>query len=595
MPALNIVSLHKIPGMETKIVKSFKDIDFSKSVAVVPADYIEYVMKHNNIRIVGGIGEEDGIIASHALDLPNIRTIANADLAIKIILNTINKHYKEVNGTYKDFLDKKIDAIYLKNNEFYLLKSGEKAHFVKKFIYFPKYILIGDVKYLNKHKSELKNLNLNNGTLLFNALVLSKYYFKSDIKYKYLVFFKSPRSKLYKVLVTPNWKPFVMTENGNLKGIGVEFWNLIAKKAGIGYYFMEDNNWRNVLDQIKNQQADLTPNTSITREREKYAYFSKPYISFPLGIVCPNGMDLQNIDSIKSLAVGKDFTAENMMKEHYPDLNYIEVKNTKEALDYVKSGKAQCAVDILPSVLWYMGHNNLKIYFNTPFTFDVRVMVSKNNKKLLKQINTAIDSITESEKKEILSKYYSYVIEKESHTLSWVLVVGFAIVLILGSLWIKRLQKEADTDDLTNVLNRGAIDEVMEKELKEKDGSVIFMDLDKFKNINDKYGHEKGDLVLKEFAEIVKRNIRKNDYFGRWGGEEFLLILPNVRFEEALKIAEKLRKQIQNADMDGLKVTCSFGVTEFHRGDVISDVMKKADTALYDAKNSGRNQVKGIK
>jgi diguanylate cyclase (GGDEF)-like protein len=593
--ALNIVSLSEIPGMDTKVVKSFKDIDFSKSVAVVPADYIEYVMKHKNIRIVEGLGREDGVIVSHNLDLPQIKTLANANLAIRIVLGTVNKHYKEVNGTYKDFLNDKIDAIYLKNNEFYLLKNREKAHFLKKFIYFPKYILIGDVKYLKKHKTELENLNLNNATLLFNALVLSKYYLKSDEKYRYLVFFKAARSKLYKVLVTPNWKPFVMKNANSLTGIGIEFWKLIAKKAGVGYYFIEDNNWGDVLEKIKNNEADLTPNTSITKERKKYALFSKPYVSFPLGIICKNGLNISNISDIKSLAVGKHYTAESMMKNHYPGLTYVETKNTKEALDYVRKGKAECAVDILPSILWYTGHNNLKIYFKTPFTFDVRVMLSKNNKKLLTKINKAIDSITESEKKEILSKYYSYVIEKESHTISWMLVGGFVFILILGVVWIKRLQKEADTDDLTTVLNRGAIDEVMEKELKEKRGSIVFMDLDKFKNINDKYGHDKGDLVLKEFAEIIKKNIRKSDYFGRWGGEEFLLILPNVSFEEAMKVAEKLRKEIENANMGGLKVTSSFGVTEFNQGDSLSEIMKKADMALYDAKNSGRNQVKGIK
>ena len=117
------------------------------------------------------------------------------------------------------------------------------------------------------------------------------------------------------------------------------------------------------------------------------------------------------------------------------------------------------------------------------------------------------------------------------------------------------------------------------------------MDIDHFKKVNDTYGHEFGDYVLKEFANVVKQNIRNSDIFARIGGEEFILILPHTSYESALKVAEKLRKAIEKHDFKGKKITASFGVSEFE-GD-LQMAIEIADEALYEAKRNGRNQVKG--
>jgi diguanylate cyclase (GGDEF)-like protein len=94
---------------------------------------------------------------------------------------------------------------------------------------------------------------------------------------------------------------------------------------------------------------------------------------------------------------------------------------------------------------------------------------------------------------------------------------------------------------------------------------------------------------------LIKESIRSSDYFGRWGGEEFLIILPDTSYENALKIAEKLRKKIAVHSFKNVKITSSFGVTEFKRGESVDNIMARADEALYEAKESGRNQVKGKK
>ena len=125
--------------------------------------------------------------------------------------------------------------------------------------------------------------------------------------------------------------------------------------------------------------------------------------------------------------------------------------------------------------------------------------------------------------------------------------------------------------------------------------SIIYFDIDHFKQINDTYGHKKGDFILKEVSKIILQNIRKTDIFGRWGGEEFIIILPFTDLENALILAEKLRKKIEEHDFDGINITISFGVTELKIDDNADTLINRADEALYKAKNKGRNRVCYIK
>lgn len=121
-------------------------------------------------------------------------------------------------------------------------------------------------------------------------------------------------------------------------------------------------------------------------------------------------------------------------------------------------------------------------------------------------------------------------------------------------------------------------------------------DIDHFKKINDTYGHTVGDEVLKKLPETVKIDIRKGDLFVRWGGEEFIIVLANTELLEAQKVADHVRKAIEkelfHEKID--QVTCSFGVTDYHKGDSIDSIINRADAALYKAKNSGRNRIVAV-
>ncbi|MDZ4200948.1 MAG: diguanylate cyclase [Gallionella sp.] len=162
------------------------------------------------------------------------------------------------------------------------------------------------------------------------------------------------------------------------------------------------------------------------------------------------------------------------------------------------------------------------------------------------------------------------------------------------------LRELAAHDELTGLFNRHYLDEFLHKEYAvairhDRSLSVVIMDLDRFKDINDVHGHLVGDRVLIEAAAMIRNRLRASDLAFRFGGEEFLLLFPDTHLEEAKQICEGLRQQLASHRVGGLdegKVTASFGVTQMMRGGEPMDaLLARADIALYQAKNNGRNRV----
>ncbi len=163
-----------------------------------------------------------------------------------------------------------------------------------------------------------------------------------------------------------------------------------------------------------------------------------------------------------------------------------------------------------------------------------------------------------------------------------------------------KLRKLATLDPLTNLKNRRAFLEHCELKKRRADkriscSALILGDIDFFKQINDSYGHECGDMVLEMVARKLEENLRTQDVISRWGGEEFLMMLPDCTLEEASGVAEKLRSKIAEHVLychgNAIETTISFGVTEYRRGTVLEDAIRRADKNLYQAKNTGKNRV----
>lgn len=162
---------------------------------------------------------------------------------------------------------------------------------------------------------------------------------------------------------------------------------------------------------------------------------------------------------------------------------------------------------------------------------------------------------------------------------------------------LEKIETIAITDNLTGLYNRRKFDEVLASEIHRTQRfggflSIILGDIDHFKKVNDKYGHLAGDEMLRNISCLLKRNLRQVDVLARWGGEEFIILLPETAGTEAMKTAEKLRQLIKKSQNKyNVSLTMSFGVAEYLPGDHIDSLLQKADTALYRAKGKGRNRV----
>ncbi len=161
----------------------------------------------------------------------------------------------------------------------------------------------------------------------------------------------------------------------------------------------------------------------------------------------------------------------------------------------------------------------------------------------------------------------------------------------------QKLENLATTDSLTQVYNRykinGEIDlHIARAKRSNTPFSLLMFDIDHFKNINDTYGHYVGDVVLKDLTRVIQKNIRELDCFGRWGGEEFMLILENTNKEEAMKVAQKIRSVVEKTPMARhYHITISVGVSQYKISEQKSMLLERVDQALYKAKEGGRNKV----
>ena len=194
-----------------------------------------------------------------------------------------------------------------------------------------------------------------------------------------------------------------------------------------------------------------------------------------------------------------------------------------------------------------------------------------------------------------------------SNAATFLFYTAFIIVATLGVMWMEieslqgELVRSARYDSLTGLFNRGTFLTEFEREVSRsaRGGgtfSLAIFDLDHFKLLNDRYGHPVGDRVLKSFAEVLRASIRKHDTVGRYGGEEFSLLMPNTGKDTAVGVAERVRRELEvrgvMVDSKRIEVTVSGGVATYGvDGDDWDTLLSAADTALYAAKDAGRNRI----
>lgn len=225
---------------------------------------------------------------------------------------------------------------------------------------------------------------------------------------------------------------------------------------------------------------------------------------------------------------------------------------------------------------------------------------------------TALSLTWEFGLEDLLQPMLGFAHQAEDRATRWEFVVTAVVFTtialigptIVGTRIIRRdlaLQEEvtrlSQEDHLTGLLNRRRVAQLLEDEVRralryDTRFSVIMMDIDNFKAVNDRFGHQAGDAVLKKIADVIRKGVRATDLIGRWGGEEFVILSPETDVAGGVSLAEKMRTLLEATDFDEIGgMTASFGVAAFSHNDDIEAIIGRADAGLYAAKYAGKNRV----
>lgn len=439
----------------------------------------------------------------------------------------------------------------------------------------------------------------------------------------------------------PDWMPLEkIGEGGQHEGMVADYLSLMADRIGIGLTMVQTDSTATSLEYAKSRRCDIMSAAFETPEASRQLNFTKPYLRLPLVIAIQE--DSLFIDGLKALneqtiGVPSGYGLLKKLQRDYPRLKVIEVADISDGLRQVEEGRIFGMIGSIAPIGHAIRNDrfiNLKIGGRLDEDWKLAIAVRNDVPELLSMFNKATDYITEEERSKVFQRWVPVTFEKKvDYDLVWKLVAVAVAVIVAIVLWnwkLARLNRQlktevelrhqveqelqdvnrklssknrelsvlSTTDNLTGLSNRLHIEALLDKELERQKRyghvfSVMILDIDHFKQINDQNGHLLGDAVLQHVSTLLKSNIRETDMIGRWGGEEFMIILPETAASLAFRLAEKLRTAIAAEQFETVdQVTTSIGLAQSSQGDHSArQLILRADSALYRAKESGRNRV----
>lgn len=436
------------------------------------------------------------------------------------------------------------------------------------------------------------------------------------------------------ICIDPDWMPLEgLSEDGKHIGISGEYFNQVRALIGIPIQLLLTSSWRETLEKAYNRECDLISLAIDFKERREYLNFTHPFLRVPNVLVTREKVNyISNINQLsnKTLAIAADSPLHDALMQRYPDLKCIEVESSLEGLNGVRSGDYFGYIDSAPTVAALIqreGMFDLTISASTKISYELGMAIRNDEPQLLAIMNKVIKQLGLKKAQEIYNRWVP--IQSKSpfdYTLFWQMVITFCFLSLFVFYRYQKiaqlnrqlaiandelntthevLQQQADklgklaiTDPLTRLYNRMKIDNVLEQEERRfhrygEPLSLIMLDVDHFKGINDTHGHLVGDLVLEQLAKIVSSKIRETDFVGRWGGEEFIIVCPSTALDGTRKIADSLCSTIAQTYFSQVgHVTISLGIAAIENDETISKLVGRADEALYRAKDDGRNCVR---
>jgi polar amino acid transport system substrate-binding protein len=452
-------------------------------------------------------------------------------------------------------------------------------------------------------------LGLNTSNTLFETKTIL--FNKNDIllNEKQLEYLENNK---FTLLIENNKVPFSFKNTNGIIGIEIDFWKLISNKLSKPF---------NIEETLKNEFLNIFTSSiktkfiySFEKKHSNKYLLSNSIAQIPIALATKDKVNyISDLSSLKSISIGvlKDLDLISTLKKDYPEINFIEITSIEDGMRKIKENKLFALIDNLYTLSHKIEEfkiDELKINNTLKYKIDMYLETDRKHEEFIKIINNAIFTLTEKEKSTILNNY-QLILYHKNIDLFYVLkfIIPLVILLTIFAFLNYRLKNEikrrkqieiklsnfANNDSLTNIYNRRKIEELCENELKrseryENELSLIFFDINDFKIINDKLGHHKGDEVLIKIANIISQNIRSSDYFGRWGGDEFLIVLPQTNISKTKNIIETLENKLKDSDFNldkNMKISCSFGLAEYEKNDTLDSLLRKADDSMYKIKN----------
>jgi len=413
--------------------------------------------------------------------------------------------------------------------------------------------------------------------------------------------------------VDPEWYPFEQIQEGKHIGIAAEVMQNFEHKLGIPIELVPTASWDESLERAKKRECDIFSLASATPHRLQYMDFTSPYITLP--IVMATTMDKPFTEDIgtlsgKKLGSVKGYAITEKLRTQFPQLEIVEVKSITEGLKNVENGSLYGYIDNLVVISSYIQKEypgGLKVSSR----LDEKVLLgvgTRNDEPILHEIFEKLVMGLDEPTMQEINNHWMATVEQVAWIDANKIWKGLSFLSIVALIFFVRFYelKRYNTklirlsiiDKLTGLYNRQKTDEKLIEEQRKVDRyenyscGIMMIDIDYFKKVNDTLGHQEGDRILQLLSEVMRNMLRKTDMIGRWGGEEFIIILPNTSLKEASVAAENLRMSVEEYPF-GLNhpITISIGVGELVRSRTVHENIARVDTALYEAKNSGRNRV----
>jgi diguanylate cyclase (GGDEF)-like protein len=425
-----------------------------------------------------------------------------------------------------------------------------------------------------------------------------------------------------------SWIPYsFLDQEGKPRGILVDLWRLFAEANNIEVEFMLVD-WADSIELVRTGEADLHGGLIATEGRKEALHFFPTEIFRVRSLVFwHEDLDMRDLAALAGVRVGvvAASTEAEFLRANFSNLQIATFPNSQQLVEAAVSGEIAAFVSDYPTGYYHLISLRSLDEFDTGptlFTRPIFAATQPGDTELLTRIDAGTKKLSRQEIQRVHRRWF---IPREPLAW-WVIPVATTAValMLLAAVGLhfrslkrtikrktaalqasvqeletanERLDRLARTDPLSGLPNRLAFFELAPRELERTSRyrrplSLTILDLDNFKAINDRYGHDAGDMALKHFAKTVKKLLRPSDLFARIGGEEFAILLPETEPSKAAQLLERILKAVVGTSFkyrdEDIALSFSAGVTGYCDGATVDELIKHADVALYRCKTQGR-------